>query len=196
MEDMEFKYVVDQFADIQVLRYQVPGFEALSLRQKQLLYHLSEAALMGRDILYDQNGRYNLVIRQTLEAIFRNYAGDRTTDDYRAFETYLKRVWFANGIHHHYAEDKFAPGFSEAFFEREVRALPACHLPLQEGESVDDLLAKLKPVIFDPDEEWIVDPEEFASKGRNTPFAGRTLRGKVKYTIVGGQIVYADEKGR
>ena len=151
MEDMEFKYVVDQFADIQVLRYQVPGFEALSLRQKQLLYHLSEAALMGRDILYDQNGRHNLVIRQTLEAIFRNYAGDRTTDDYRAFETYLKRVWFANGIHHHYAEDKFAPGFSEAFFEREVRALPACHLPLQEGESVDDLLAKLKPVIFDPD---------------------------------------------
>ena len=151
MEDMEFKYVVDQFADIQVLRYQVPGFEALSLRQKQLLYHLSEAALMGRDILYDQNGRYNLVIRQTLEAIFRNYAGDRTTDDYRAFETYLKRVWFANGIHHHYAEDKFAPGFSEAFFEREVRALPACHLPLQEGESVDDFLAKLKPVIFDPD---------------------------------------------
>ena len=151
MEDMEFKYVVDQFADIQVLRYQVPGFEALSLRQKQLLYHLSEAALMGRDILYDQNGRYNLVIRQTLEAIFRNYAGDRTTDDYRAFETYLKRVWFANGIHHHYAEDKFVPGFSEAFFEREVRALPACHLPLQEGESVDDFLAKLKPVIFDPD---------------------------------------------
>ena len=148
---MEFKYVVDQFADIQVLRYQVPGFEQLSLRQKQLLYHLSEAALMGRDILYDQNGRHNLVIRQTLEAIFRNYAGDRTTDDYRAFETYLKRVWFANGIHHHYAEDKFAPGFSEAFFEREVRALPACHLPLQEGESVDDFLAKLKPVIFDPD---------------------------------------------
>ena len=151
MEDMEFKYVVDQFADIQVLRYQVPGFEALSLRQKQLLYHLSEAALMGRDILYDQNGRYNLVIRQTLEAIYLHYAGDRTTDDYRAFETYLKRVWFANGIHHHYAEDKFAPGFSEAFFEREVRALPACHLPLQEGESVDDFLAKLKPVIFDPD---------------------------------------------
>ena len=148
---MEFKYVVDQFADIQVLRYQVPGFEALSLRQKQLLYHLSEAALMGRDILYDQNGRYNLVIRQTLEAIYLHYAGDRTTDDYRAFETYLKRVWFANGIHHHYAEDKFTSGFSEAFFEREVRVLPACHLPLQEGESVDDLLAKLKPVIFDPD---------------------------------------------
>ncbi len=151
MEDMEFKYVVDQFADIQVLRYQVPGFEALSLRQKQLLYHLSEAALMGRDILYDQNGRYNLQIRRTLEAIYLHYAGDRTTDDYRAFETYLKRVWFANGIHHHYAEDKFVPGFSEAFFEREVRALPACHLPLQEGESVDDFLAKLKPVIFDPD---------------------------------------------
>ena len=105
---------------------------------------------MGRDILYDQNGRYNLVIRQTLEAIFRNYAGDRTTDDYRAFETYLKRVWFANGIHHHYAEDKFVPGFSEQFFEQEVRALPISNVPLQEGESIDDFLAKLKPVIFDP----------------------------------------------
>ena len=147
---MDFNYVVDQFADIQVLRYQVPGFEKLSLRQKQLLYHLSEAALMGRDILYDQNCRYNLVIRRTLEAIYRNYSGDTSSDDYRAFEIYLKRVWFANGIHHHYAEDKFVPGFSEQFFEQEVRALPISNVPLQEGESIDDFLAKLKPVIFDP----------------------------------------------
>ena len=163
---MDFNYVVDQFADIQILRYQVPGFDKLSLRQKQLLYHLSEAALMGRDILYDQNCRYNLMIRQTLEAIYRNYAGDRTSDDYQAFETYLKRVWFANGIHHHYAEDKFIPGFSETFFEREVRALPVGELPISEGETVDMLLAKLKPVIFDPnvlpkrtvqsgDQDWI-----------------------------------------
>lgn len=148
--NMDFNYVVDQFADIQVLRYQVPGFEKLSLRQKQLLYHLSEAALMGRDILYDQNCRYNLVIRRTLEAIYRNYSGDTSSDDYRAFEIYLKRVWFANGIHHHYAEDKFVPGFSEQFFEQEVRALPISNVPLQEGESIDDFLAKLKPVIFDP----------------------------------------------
>ena len=147
---MDFNYVVDQFADIQVLRYQVPGFEKLSLRQKQLLYHLSEAALMGRDILYDQNCRYNLVIRRTLEAIYRNYSGDTSSEDYRAFEIYLKRVWFANGIHHHYAEDKFIPSFSEQFFEQEVRALPISNVPLQEGESIDDFLAKLKPVIFDP----------------------------------------------
>ena len=164
--NMDFNYVVDQFADIQVLRYQVPGFEKLSLRQKQLLYHLSEAALMGRDILYDQNCRYNLVIRRTLEAIYRNYSGDTSSDDYRAFEIYLKRVWFANGIHHHYAEDKFVPGFSEQFFEQEVRALPISNVPLQEGESIDDFLAKLKPVIFDPnilpkrtvqsgDQDWI-----------------------------------------
>ena len=165
--NMDFNYVVDQFADIQVLRYQIPGFEKLSLRQKQLLYHLSEAALMGRDILYDQNCRYNLVIRRTLEAIYRNYSGDTSSDDYRAFEIYLKRVWFANGIHHHYAEDKFVPGFSEQFFEQEVRALPISNVPLQEGESIDDFLAKLKPVIFDPnilpkrtvqsgDQDWIM----------------------------------------
>ena len=149
--NMDFKYVVDQFADIQVLRYQVPGFEELSLRQKQLLYHLSEAALMGRDILYDQNCRYNLRVRRTLEAIYLHYAGDRTTDDFRAFEVYLKRVWFANGIHHHYAEDKFVPGFSEAFFEEAVRALPVGELPLAEGETVETLLACLKPVMFDPE---------------------------------------------
>lgn len=165
--NMDFNYVVVQFADIQVLRYQVPGFEKLSLRQKQLLYHLSEAALMGRDILYDQNCRYNLVIRRTLEAIYRNYSGDTSSDDYRAFEIYLKRVWFANGIHHHYAEDKFVPGFSEQFFEQEVRALPISNVPLQEGESIDDFLAKLKSVIFDPnimpkrtvqsgDQDWIM----------------------------------------
>ena len=164
--NMDFKYVVDQFADIQVLRYQVPGFEELSLRQKQLLYHLSEAALMGRDILYDQNCRYNLRVRRTLEAIYLHYAGDRTTDDFRAFEVYLKRVWFANGIHHHYAEDKFVPGFSEAFFEEAVRALPVGKLPLAEGETVETLLATLRPVIFDPnvlpkrtvqsgDQDWI-----------------------------------------
>ena len=98
-----FNYVVDQFADLQILRYQVPAFEQLPLRQKQLLYHLSEAALMGRDILFDQNCRYNLAIRRTLEAIYQSYKGDRNSADFHALETYLKRVWFANGIHHHYA---------------------------------------------------------------------------------------------
>lgn len=146
----EFSYIVDQFADLQILRYQVPGFENLSLRQKQLLYHLSEAALMGRDILFDQNGRYNLVIRRTLEAVYQYGTVDKSSVDYQAFEVYLKRVWFANGIHHHYGEDKFIPGFSEAFFDAAVRSVDASLLPLKVGETVDTLLARLKPVIFDP----------------------------------------------
>ena len=146
----EFSYIVDQFADLQILRYQVPGFENLSLRQKQLLYHLSEAALMGRDILFDQNGRYNLVIRRTLEAVYQYGTVDKSSADYQAFEVYLKRVWFANGIHHHYGEDKFIPGFSEVFFDAAVRSVDASLLPLKAGETVDTLLARLKPVIFDP----------------------------------------------
>lgn len=146
----EFSYIVDQFADLQILRYQVPGFENLSLRQKQLLYHLSEAALMGRDILFDQNGCYNLVIRRTLEAVYQYGTVDKSSADYQAFEVYLKRVWFANGIHHHYGEDKFIPGFSEAFFDAAVRSVDASLLPLKVGETVDTLLARLKPVIFDP----------------------------------------------
>lgn len=146
----EFSYIVDQFADLQILRYQVPGFENLSLRQKQLLYHLSEAALMGRDILFDQNGRYNLVIRRTLEAVYQYGTVDKSSADYQAFEVYLKRVWFANGIHHHYGEDKFIPGFSEAFFDAAVRSVDVSLLPLKAGETVDTLLARLKPVIFDP----------------------------------------------
>lgn len=146
----EFSYIVDQFADLQILRYKVPGFENLSLRQKQLLYHLSEAALMGRDILFDQNGRYNLVIRRTLEAVYQYGTVDKSSADYQAFEVYLKRVWFANGIHHHYGEDKFIPGFSEAFFNAAVRSVDASLLPLKAEETVDTLLARLKPVIFDP----------------------------------------------
>lgn len=146
----EFSYIVDQFADLQILRYQVPGFANLSLRQKQLLYHLSEAALMGRDILFDQNGRYNLVIRRTLEAVYLYGKVDKSSADYQAFEVYLKRVWFANGIHHHYGEDKFIPGFSEAFFDAAVRSVDTSLLPLKADETVDALLARLKPVIFDP----------------------------------------------
>lgn len=146
----EFSYIVDQFADLQILRYKVPGFENLSLRQKQLLYHLSEAALMGRDILFDQNGRHNLVIRRTLEAVYQYGTVDKSSADYQAFKVYLKRVWFANGIHHHYGEDKFIPGFSEAFFDAAVRSVDVSLLPLKAGETVDTLLARLKPVIFDP----------------------------------------------
>jgi len=157
----EFSYIVDQFADLQILRYKVPGFENLSLRQKQLLYHLSEAALMGRDILFDQNGRYNLVIRRTLEAVYQYGTVDKSSADYQAFEVYLKRVWFANGIHHHYGEDKFMPGFSEAFFDAAVRSVDASLLPLKAGETVDTLLARLKPVIFDP----VVMPKRTVQSG-------------------------------
>ena len=145
-----FNYMVDKFADLEILRYQVPGFESLSLKQKQLLYHLSEAALMGRDILFDQNGRYNLAIRRTLEAIYTDYKGDRENPEFKALETYLKRVWFSSGIHHHYALDKFQPEFSTEFFMNCLHQVDASKLPLQKGENVDQLLAKLARVMFDP----------------------------------------------
>lgn len=146
----EFEYVVDQFADLQILRYQVPGFESLSLKQKQLLYHLSEAALMGRDILFDQNCRYNLPVRRTLEAIYTGYEGDRKDPQFQALETYLKRVWFANGIHHHYAEDKFVPGFTSDFFRQCVSGVEPSRLPLRKGQTVEQFVEEITPVLFDP----------------------------------------------
>lgn len=145
-----FSYEVDKFADLQILRYQVPGFESLTLNQKQLLYHLSQAAIMGRDILFDQNCRYNLAVRRTLEAITENYKGDRSSADYKAMEVYLKRVWFSNGIHHHYGEEKFVPGFSEEFFVSAVKGLDTNAVPVRDGQTVDQFLAELVPVIFDP----------------------------------------------
>ena len=120
----EFDYTVDSFADIEVLRYKVPGFEDLSLNQKKLIYYLTEAALWGRDILWDQNNEYNLPIRRMLEAVYTNYDGDRNSEDYKNFEKYLKQVWFANGIHHHYSTDKFTPAFSREFLVAELDKLP------------------------------------------------------------------------
>ena len=149
-ENTEFNYKVDRFADIEVLRYKVPGFEELSLNDKQLVYYLTEAALYGRDILTDQNGKYNLAIRTTLEEIYKNYKGDKENADYKGFETYLKQVWFANGIHHHYSTDKFTPKFSQDFFKAEVKKLSAEVLPLAEGQTVEQFLETLCPVIFDP----------------------------------------------
>lgn len=146
----DFQYTVDRFADAEVLRYQVPNFDSLNIQQKQLVYHLSEAALMGRDMMFDLNGRYNLAIRRTLEAIYTHYEGDRTSDDYKAFEVYLKRVWFSNGIHHHYGEDKFEPGFSVEFFQQAICDIDSKLLPLREGMTADDLLLELEPVIFEP----------------------------------------------
>lgn len=145
-----FKYEVDEFADLQILRYQIPDFNTLKLQEKQMIYYLSQAAIEGRDILFDQNNRYNLAIRRTLEAIYQNYKGDKTSNDYKEFVVYLKRVWFSNGIHHHYGEDKFLPGFSQSFFEAQVRALPAKQIPTKAGQSVSDFLKMITPVMFDP----------------------------------------------
>jgi dipeptidyl-peptidase-3 len=144
-------YTVDRFADIEVLRYEVTDFDSLALRQKRLLYHLSEAALTGRDILFDQNNRFNLAIRRALEVIYQDYKGDRSDEQFKAFETYLKQVWFANGIHHHYAEDKFTPAFTEDFFVRCINSADSANLPLREGQSVEEWLSEIMPVIFDPD---------------------------------------------
>lgn len=146
----DMKYTVDRFADIEVLRYDVPGFGDLSLRQKQLIYFLNQAALQGRDILFDQNGKYNLAIRTTLENIYTNYKGDRENKEFKALEKYLKQVWFANGIHHHYSMDKFKPEFSKDFFETEVKKLDPKSLPLKKRESAGQFLSVISPVIFDP----------------------------------------------
>ncbi len=122
--DNDFNYVVDRFADIEVLRYKVPDFENLPLNQKLLIYHLNEAALAGRDILWDQNNKYNLALRTMLENVYRNFSGDKNSKEFKAFEKYLKQVWFANGIHHHYSMDKFTPEFSETFLREQVAKLP------------------------------------------------------------------------
>lgn len=149
-ENKDFNYHVDRFADIEVLRYEVPEYNRLTLQQKKMLYYLSQAAQMGRDIIWDQNGKYNLQIRQLLEKIYTKYNGDRESKDFKAFEKYLKQVWFGNGIHHHYSTDKFRPEFSKEFFEEQVAGLHDCCLPLNPGQTRAQLLAELEPVIFDP----------------------------------------------
>ena len=149
-EAEKFDYTVEQFADLQILRYRVPGFEDLSLKQKELVYYLTEAALQGRDILFDQNGKYNLTIRRMLEAVYTGYKGDKNTPDFKAMEMYLKRVWFSNGIHHHYGSEKFVPGFTPEFFKQAVQSVDAATLPLAEGQTVEQLCEEVFPVIFDP----------------------------------------------
>lgn len=149
-EAEKFDYTVEQFADLQILRYRVPGFEDLSLKQKELVYYLTEAALQGRDILFDQNGKYNLTIRRMLEAVYTGYKGDKNTPDFKAMEVYLKRVWYSNGIHHHYGSEKFVPGFTPEFFRQAVQSVDAATLPLAEGQTVEQLCEEVFPVIFDP----------------------------------------------
>lgn len=145
-----FDYTVEQFADLQLLRYKVHGFEELPLQQKKLVYYLTEAALQGRDILFDQNGKYNLIIRKMLETVYTDYQGDRKDVNFVNLETYLKRVWFSNGIHHHYAADKFVPGFTPEFMKAALESVDVRKLPLAEGETLDELCDEVFPVIFDP----------------------------------------------
>jgi dipeptidyl-peptidase-3 len=146
-----FQYLTEQFADLQVLRYQVPGFDDLSLEKKKLLYYLYQAALSGHDIIYDQNYKHNLLVRRTLEAIVESYTGDRSSEDFQDFMVYVKRVWFSNGIHHHYSRIKFLPEISPEYFAQLVKDSATGDLPLAEGETVDDLIATLQPIVFDPE---------------------------------------------
>lgn len=141
---------VERFADLQILRYQVNGLDKLSTQQQELVYYLSQAALSGRDIIYAQNYRHNIQIRRTLENIYANYESDKSTADWAAFETYLKRVWFSNGIHHHYSEKKIMPGFSANYFNQLVNSTKKGNWPTLEGETLEQMIAKLSPVMFDP----------------------------------------------
>ena len=150
----EFNYQADQFADIRILRYEVPGFESLTLQQKKLAYYLSQAALCGRDIIWDQNYEHNLYIRDVLENIVKTFHGNKKSKDYENFMVYVKRVWFSNGIHHHYGERKFDPGFPFDYFKELVEHSVADGFPLAEGETIEDMLNKLQPIMFDPN----VDP--------------------------------------
>jgi dipeptidyl-peptidase-3 len=146
----DFNYFLEQFADIKILRYQVPGFENLNLEKKILLYYLSQAALCGRDIIFDQNFKHNLEIRKFLEIIFLNYAGDRATEDFLNFEIYLKRIWFSNGIHHHYSTDKFLPDFNKNYFDELVKGTPDKYFESKFSDHKSQIAEKLKPIIFDP----------------------------------------------
>lgn len=159
----DFRYLVEQFADIKIMRYQVPGFDELPLRQQELVYYLSQAALCGRDIIFDQNCKYNLAIRRTLEVIVESYDGDRNAAGFASFMVYTKRVWFSNGIHHHYASDKLIPEFSKEYFAGLVRNSATAMLPVREGQTYEDLLAELIPVMFDP----AVAPKKVSLDARN-----------------------------
>jgi len=145
-----FKFKTEQFGDAKILRYQVPGFEKLTLQQKKLIYYLSQAALCGRDIIYDQNYRNNLLVRKTLETIYLNYSGDKNTADFKNFENYLKKVWFCNGIHHHYSTDKFFPEFSREYFATMVKAVKPETLPLCKDQTADQFIAEMIPILYDP----------------------------------------------
>ncbi|MCB0804546.1 MAG: dihydrofolate reductase [Bacteroidales bacterium] len=159
----DFTFLLEQFADLKIMRYKVPGFEELSKNQKLLLYYLSESARCGRDIIYDQNYKYNLKIRKTLEEIYKNYNGDRETKDFKNFVVYLKRVWFSNGIHHHYSTDKFMPGFSDKYFQELVQNSPDAEFPLKDSQSLAQFIPEMTSLLFDPEiapKKINLDPEQ------------------------------------
>mgnify|MGYP000867913806 FL=1 len=147
--DSTFEYKVDRFADIEILRYPVPGFNSLSLQQKELIYYLSQAALEGRDILWDQHNKYNLTIRRVCESVYENYMGDKSTEEWKNFEMYLKQIWMASGIHHHYSEDKILPKFSQDYFVTIVKSVDPGRMPFRDGMAADETLKEILPVIFD-----------------------------------------------
>ena len=151
MKCESFGYKDERFADIQMLRYRLNGFDSLTLLQKKFVYYLSQATLYGRDITFDQFGKHNLRIRKILETVYRNQDINRDCDDFRALEIYLKRIWFSNGIYHHYGCDKFIPGFDESYLKTVLHQVDAKQLPLKEGQTVDEMLDELAPVIFNPD---------------------------------------------
>lgn len=146
----DFKYAVESFADLRVQRYYVPGFEELTPKQKELVYYLYQASLSGRDIIYDQNYKHNLYIRRSLETIVRTYNGDRTVPEFQQFMTYVKRVWFSNGIHHHYSNKKFLPEFSKEYLQKLVAGSDEYEFPMQNSETLDDLLKNLNKYLYDP----------------------------------------------
>lgn len=148
--DSTFQYSVDRFADIEILRYPVPGFSSLSLQQKKLIFYLSQAALEGRDILWDQHNRMNLTIRRVCEGIYINYLGDKSDNEWLQFETYLKQIWMANGIHHHYSEDKILPKFSKEYFIKLVNSVDPGRMPFRDGMAADETVNEILPIMFDP----------------------------------------------
>ena len=169
----DFKYESEQFADIQILRYQVPGFTDLSLKQKELVYYLYQAALSGRDILYDQNYKYNLIIRRTCEAIINSYRGDRSSEHWKNFVIYTKRLWFSNGIHHHYSTKKILPNINIEYFETLINNTDVNLLPLEKDQTVKELLVFLCPLIFDSNvdsQKVVLDPDIDMIKSSATNF--------------------------
>ena len=180
-QPLDFQYQGDRFADIQILRYRVPGFEELTVKQRELLYYLYQAALSGRDIIWDQNYRHNLYLRRTLENIFANYRGDRNSQQWEQFMVYTKRIWFSSGLHHHYSSLKIMPEFSREYFGRLVKDSDQNGFPLQGSETVDDLLAKLTPIMFDPDvapKKINLNPEVDQIKESATNYYGQELTQK------------------